>query len=127
MTDRKLIDIAADAMANSYAPYSRAKVGAALECTDGSVFTGCNIENATAGATICAEKAAVASAVSAGQRSFKRMAIVAESSNYRLPCGTCRQLLMEFSPEMEVLCARVDGRYVSYPLRSLLPMPFTRE
>ena len=124
MTDRKLIEMAAEVMANSYSPYSRFKVGAALECSDGSVFTGCNIENAAFGATMCAEAVAVASAVSAGKRAFKRIAIISEGSAYCVPCGTCRQLLCEFSPELEVLCARADGRYVSYPLSTLMPMVF---
>ena len=127
MTDRKLIDMAATVMENSYSPYSRFKVGAAVECADGSVFTGCNIENAAFGATMCAEAAAVASAVSAGKRKFKRIAISSEGGTYCFPCGTCRQLLSEFSPDMEVLCARADGRYVSYPLATLLPMVFGKD
>ena len=124
MTDRNLIDLATDAMANSYSPYSRFKVGAAVESADGPVFTGCNIENAAFGATMCAEAAAIASAVSAGKREFKRIAIISEGTSYCFPCGTCRQLLNEFSPNMEVLSARADGRYVSYPLTSLMPMAF---
>ena len=124
MTDRNLIDLAAGAMANSYSPYSNFKVGAAIECADGSAFTGCNIENASYGATMCAEAAAVASAVSAGHREFKRIAIVSEGTSYCFPCGTCRQILSEFSPDTEVLSVRSDGRYVSYPLTSLMPMAF---
>ena len=124
MTDRKLIGMAAEVMANSYSPYSRFKVGAAVECTNGAVYTGCNIENAAFGATMCAEAAAIASAVSAGQRTFKRIAIISEGNAYCFPCGVCRQLLNEFSPEIEVLCSRSDGRYVSYALTALLPMAF---
>ena len=124
MTDRKLISMAADVMANSYSPYSRFKVGAAVECTDGAVFTGCNIENAAFGVTMCAEAAAIASAVSSGQRAFKRIAIISDGNAYCFPCGVCRQMLNEFAPEIEVLCARSDGRYVSYALTSLLPMAF---
>ncbi|SHI13109.1 cytidine deaminase [Sporobacter termitidis DSM 10068] len=127
MTDRNLIEKAADAMKNSYTPYSRFPVGAALECDDGSVFTGSKIENAALGNTLCAELSAVAGAVSAGRRSFKRLAIYSDSASYSVPCGTCRQVLWEFSPEVEVLCARSDGRYVSYPLSSLLPEPYGRE
>ena len=127
MTDRKLIDLATEVMENSYSPYSRFKVGAAIECGNGAVFTGCNIENAAFGATMCAEAAAVASAVSAGNRSFKRIAISSEGSAYCFPCGACRQLLNEFSPDVEVLCARADGRYVSYSLATLLPMSFNKE
>jgi len=126
MTDRRLLETAADAMENSYAPYSRDKKGAAVECTDGSVFTGCVVENIALGSTICAEAAAIASAVSAGHRTFKRIAIISEGSKYNLPCGNCRQLLCEFSPDIEVLCARAsDGRYVSYSLAALLPMPLS--
>lgn len=127
MTDRKLISAATEVMENSYSPYSRYKVGAAIECRDGSVFTGCNIENASIGSTICAELAALSSAVSAGKRDFKRIAIISEGSAYCFPCGACRQLLCEFSPDLEVLSARSDGRYVSYSLATLLPMPFGKE
>jgi len=127
MTDRQLIDIAAEVMVNSHSPYSRFKVGAAIECIDGAIFTGCNIENAAYGATMCAEAAAIASAVSSGNRLFKRIAIISDGSVYCVPCGTCRQLLCEFSPDMEVLCARADGRYVSYPLTALLPVAFGKE
>ena len=127
MTDRNLIEKAAAAMENSYSPYSRFKSGAAIECSDGSVYAGSHIENSAFGATMCAEEAAIASAVSAGCRSFKRIAIISEESAYCFPCGSCRQLLSEFSPEMEVLCARSDGRYVSYPLAVLLPMAFGKE
>ena len=127
MTDRGLIGIATDVMENSYSPYSKFKVGAAIECADGTVFTGCNIENAAFGTTMCAEAVAVASAVSAGKREFKRIAITSEGGAYCFPCGACRQILNEFSPDMEVLSVRADGRYVSYPLTTLLPMAFSKE
>lgn len=127
MTDRKLIEKATEAMKNSYAPYTRFPVGAALECEDGSVFSGSKVENAALECTLSAERAAIAGAVSAGHRKFKRIAIYAESSSYCFPCGTCRQVLWEFSPDIEVLCARSDGRYVSYPLTSLLPEPFNKD
>jgi len=127
MTDRKLIEMATEAMAKSYSPYTGLKIGAAVECADGSVFTGCNIENAALVASICAEAVAVASALAAGKRGFRRIAIISEGTSYCFPCGTCRQLLNEFSPELEVLSVRADGRYVSYPLTSLLPMAFVRE
>ena len=127
MTDRNLIDMAADVMKRAYAPYSGFKVGAAVEASDGSVFTGCNVESAAYRATICAEATAVSSAVAAGHREFKRIAVISEGSAYCFPCGVCRQMLYEFAPELEVLCARADGRYVSYPLTALLPMAFGRE
>ena len=126
MTDRDLIERASEAMKNSYAPYSRFPVGAAVECGSGQVFTGCNIENAAFGCTLCAERAAVASAVSAGQRDIKRIAICSPGMNYCFPCGTCLQVLYEFSPQLELLCARADGRYVSYPISDLLPVPFSK-
>jgi len=119
--------MATEVMANSYSPYSRFKVGAAIECANGSVFTGCNIENAAYGSTMCAEAAAIASAVSAGQRGFKRIAIISEGGAYCFPCGSCRQLLNEFAPDIEVLSARSDGRYVSYTLASLLPLAFGKD
>jgi len=127
MTDRKLISIAGEVMTHSYSPYSRFRVGAAIECQDGTVFTGCNIENAAFAATICAEASALSAAVSAGQRNFKRIAIVSEGSAYCFPCGTCRQMLVEFAPELEVLSVRADGRYVSYSISALLPMSFGKE
>jgi cytidine deaminase len=124
MTDRRLLEMAVEAMENSYAPYSMRKIGAAIECKDGSVYTGSIIENIAIGSTICAEAAAIASAITAGHRVFTRIAIISEGNTYRLPCGTCRQLLNEFAPSIEVLCARAsDGRYVSYPLTALLPLP----
>jgi cytidine deaminase len=111
-------------MRHSYSPYSRFPVGAAIECADGRVFTGCNIENVAFGATMCAEAVALASAVSVGAREFLRIAIVSDGKTYCYPCGNCRQLLSEFSPEIEVLCVRGDGRYVSYPLTRLLAESF---
>jgi len=126
MTDRRLLETAADVMENSYSPYSREKKGAAIECADGTVFTGCLIENVALGSTICAESAALSAAVAAGHRSFKRIAVISSGSTYNFPCGNCRQLLNEFSPDIEVLCARAsDGRYVSYSLPALFPMPLT--
>lgn len=126
MTDRELLNIARDAARSAYVPYSRFPVGAALECADGSVFTGCNVENAALGCTICAERTAIVKAVSEGRRDFLRIAIFGEGENYCMPCGTCRQFLSEFDPdgEVEVLCTRSGGRYVSYRLHQLMPRPF---
>lgn len=124
MTDRELMDIAEKAAKNSYSPYSRFPVGAALECSDGTVYTGCNVENAALGSTICAERTAAVKAVSEGHTDFMRIAIWGESRDYCMPCGACRQFLAEFSTDMEVLCAKAGGRYVSYKLRELLPHTF---
>ena len=124
MTDRQLINLAVQASRNAYVPYSHFAVGAALECRDGTVFTGCNVENAALGSTICAERTACCKAVSEGHRRFTRIAIYGEGENYCMPCGACRQFLTEFFPEMEVLCAKVGDRYVSYKLSQLLPHTF---
>ncbi|NLW64718.1 MAG: cytidine deaminase [Clostridiales bacterium] len=125
MTDRELLNMAKNASEQAYAPYSRFLVGAALECADGTVFTGCNVENGALGATMCAERVALFKAVSEGQKDFIRIAIYAEGDDYCMPCGTCRQVLREFSTDMEVLCARASGGYVSYRLSELLPHAFT--
>ena len=124
MNDRELLRIAKEASLNAYVPYSGFPVGAALECADGTVFTGCNVENAAYGDTICAERTAVVKAVSEGRRRFTRIAIYGEGQGYCMPCGSCRQALAEFSPEMEVLCAKAGGSYVSYSLTRLLPYTF---
>ena len=126
MTDRDLLNMAREAAQAAYVPYSRFPVGAALECADGSVFTGCNVENAALGSTICAERTAIVKAVSEGRRKFLRIAIYGEGENYCMPCGACRQVMSEFDPEgdMEVLCTRSGGRYVSYRLSQLMPHPF---
>lgn len=125
MTDRELINIAVEAAEKAYAPYSKFAVGAALECNDGTVFTGCNIENASYGCTNCAERTAVFKAVSEGRKEFRRIAIFADTDDYCMPCGTCRQVLNEFAPSIEVLSVRRDGRYVSYSLKELLPKSFS--
>lgn len=124
MTDRELINLAFAASQRAYAPYSNFRVGAALECSDGTVFTGCNIENSALGECICAERVALCKAVSENRRSFVRIAVAAEGEDYCMPCGSCRQVLMEFSEEMEVLCAKAGGGYVSYRLSRLLPEAF---
>lgn len=124
MTDKELLAAAKKASMNAYVPYSRFAVGAALECDDGTVYTGCNVENAALGSTICAERTACVKAVSDGRRSFRRIAIYADSENWCTPCGACRQFLAEFSPDMEVLCSKSGGRYVSYSLKELLPHNF---
>ena len=124
MNDRDLLRIAKEASLNAYAPYSGFPVGAALECEDGTVYTGCNVENAAYGDTICAERTAVVKAISEGRRSFTRIAIYGEGQSYCMPCGSCRQVLAEFSPEMEVLCSKAGGSYVSYPLTRLMPYTF---
>ena len=126
MTDNEILSLARKASKNAYVPYSKFPVGAVIECRDGKLFSGCNVENAALGDTICAERTACVKAVSEGSTDFLRIAIYAESENYCMPCGSCRQFLSEFCPDgqLEVLCARADGRYVSYRLRDLLPHTF---
>ena len=125
MTDKELLDLAWQAREQSYSPYSHFAVGAALECADGTVYTGCNVEGASYGNTICAERTALVKAVSEGKRSFKRVAIVANSPEYTAPCGICRQMLYEFAPDLQVLCANGAGEWKSVSLRELLPMGFS--
>ena len=124
MTDLELLALARAAAANSYSPYSRFPVGAALECADGTVFTGCNVENAAYGDTICAERTAAVKAVSEGHRDFVRIAIWGDSREYCYPCGSCRQFLQEFNKDMTVVCAKADGSFVSHPLREMMPFMF---
>ena len=124
MSDQELLDLARKAAENSYSPYSHFAVGAALECEDGAVFTGCNVENAAYGDTICAERCAVVKAVSEGRTDFVRIAIWGDSQGYCMPCGSCRQVLSEFSTDLRVVAARGDGSYVAFPLHELLPHTF---
>ena len=124
MQDEQLIQAAGAARAGAYAPYSKFAVGAAILLADGSVVTGSNIENAAYGETICAERVAVVKAVSEGQRAFLKIAIIADTDEYCVPCGACRQVLREFSPEITVLCANKDGVFQSFSLAELLPHSF---
>jgi len=105
----------------AYAPYSNFQVGAALESTDGKVFSGCNVENISYGLTICAERNAVFAAVAAGVRSFRRIVIVADSVEPVTPCGACRQVLSELSENMEIICINLHGRKFRAKLPELLP------
>ena len=124
MNDRELLKLAQDASTRAYAPYSAFPVGAALECEDGTIFTGCNVENAAYGECICAERTAVVKAVSEGYTKFRRIAVYGTGKNFCMPCGACRQVLNEFAPEIEVLAAKAGGSYVSYPLTKLLSYSF---
>ena len=111
----------------AYCPYSHFPVGAALECSDGTVFTGCNIENAAFGPTICAERTAIAKAVSEGHRDFVRIVIAGRSEGLCVPCGTCRQVLREFAPDIEVICLNGAGEERTFTLEELLPYSFGPE
>ncbi|MGH9145845.1 MAG: cytidine deaminase [Vicinamibacterales bacterium] len=111
---------------NAVAPFSNFKVGAALETADGAIFTGCNIENATYGLTICAERVAVFKALSEGYRAFRRVAVVADTERLTPPCGACRQILWEFGGDLVVTLANLKGQHEQYQLANLLPHPFDR-
>jgi cytidine deaminase len=123
-----LIEAAKTARRDAYAPYSGFKVGAALLCPDGTVFTGCNVENVVFGETVCAEKTAVVKAVSDGRREFTALAVVCSGSEPCPVCGSCRQTLAEFGSELRIVSASVGGiRIVEATLAELLPKAFTPE
>ena len=125
MTDQELVERAFGMLRYSYVPYSGSPVGAALECADGTVFTGCNVENSAYGSCICAERTALVKAVSEGYRDdLVRLAVVGNSKDYCWPCGACRQMLYEFAPDLRVIAARGDGQYETAALRALLPRGF---
>jgi cytidine deaminase len=122
----RLVEAARAAQEHAYCPYSRYRVGAALETDDGLLFTGCNVENASYGLTICAERSAVFSAVSAGARRFRRIVVATDSEPPGPPCGACRQVLAEFGPELEVESVG-PTQSKRWRIRDLLPDAFTKE
>lgn len=124
-THQELLKKAAKARAFAYAPYSSFRVGAALLARDGRVFTGCNVENASFGVTLCAERVALGKAISEGAKEFEAIAIVANGTSFCFPCGVCRQALAEFGLDIEVLAGNQNGAYVVHSLRELLPHTFT--
>lgn len=122
--DETLIDAARRAREHAQASFSSFKVGAALETEDGQIVTGCNIENATYGLTVCAERVAMFKALSEGHTRFKRIAVVADTHAPTPPCGACRQILWEFGGDLEVILANMAMPKGRYRLQDLLPMPF---
>lgn len=135
MTTRDLVGMALEARKNSYAPYSEFKVGAAILSTNGSVYTGCNIENAAYGETLCAEKVAAANAIAAGDKEFAAIAIVGfiddtpeQDIKYCYPSGSCRQFLSEFAmPDMRVYVAKTQEEVLGTTLSKLFPSSFSWE
>ena len=137
MTDEELLRIALEARERAYAPYSGHKVGAALLTASGKVYTGANVENASYGLTVCAERVAVFKAVTEGEREFEKLAVVCgdpspslnsgsgSGSSYCRPCGACRQVLAEFAPEVRVIMGNARGEYEVKSLKELLPEAFT--
>lgn len=125
MTQEQLIEQANKAVQYAYAPYSHYRVGAALLTENGDVFTGVNIENASYGATVCAERVAIFKAVSVGQLKFKAIAIVTAQGDFPTPCGICRQVMAEFGgPDMAIILSNEEKTEV-YRLEELLPLSFT--
>jgi len=120
----KLVDAALAARQNARAPFSNFKIGAALEDETGRIFTGCNVENATYGLTMCAERVAVFKAVSEGAQEFRRIAIAADTDLLTPPCGACRQILWEFCGDVELTLVNLEGKTETLRLKDLFPRPF---
>ena len=126
MSEQELMQKAIAMLDMAYVPYSHFPVGAALECEDGYVAAGCNIENSSYGLTICAERTAAVKAVSEGHTKFNLIFIAGRSDDYCYPCGACRQVLYEFGPDMEVICLNRNGEAKKMALRELLPCGFDK-
>jgi cytidine deaminase len=122
--DDPLLSAALAARLHAFAPFSKFQVGAALEDVDGRIHTGCNVENATYGLTVCAERVAVFKAISEGVRKFRRVAVAADTDDLTPPCGACRQILWEFCGDLEILLVNPRGKTETYRLKELFPKPF---
>ncbi len=122
-----LMEQAIEAKEYAYAPYSGFRVGAAVLTTDGRIFTGCNVENASYGAAICAERTAIVKAVSGGDKKINAIAITSDSNDPIFPCGICRQVIAEFANEETIIiCGNKNGEYKEYKLEDILPNAFTK-
>ncbi len=119
-----LLQAALDARKNAHAPYSNFRVGAAIEDESGRIYTGCNIENATYGLTLCAERVAVFKAISEGARKFKRIAVATDTVTLAPPCGACRQILWEFCGDAELTLVNLQYKTETFQLKDLFPRPF---
>ena len=123
--NEELINIATLAKDKAYAPYSNFRVGAALLAKSGRIYTGCNIENISYGATICAERTAAVKAVSEGEREFVKLAIMSDLDDFTYPCGICRQFLSEFAKDLTVILGNKNGEVLEIPFETLMPDTFT--
>ena len=123
-TADKLLSAARECRERAFAPYSGFRVGAAVEADDGTIFAGCNVESASYGLTMCAERVAIFSAVAAGRKRIKRISVVAESDELTAPCGACRQVIWEFGGDIPVLIVNTNGELVERQMSELLPMAF---
>lgn len=124
ISDQELLRIANEARKSAYCPYSAFPVGAALLCSDGSVYSGVNVENAVSGLSICAERVAIFKAISEGKRGFVKLAVSCASDHCR-PCGACRQVIFEHAPDIEILMGNPDGEFVRTTIKDLLPDAFS--
>ncbi len=120
----KLLAAARECRERAFAPYSGFKVGAAVETEDGTIFAGCNVESASYGLTMCAERVAIFTAVAAGRKRIQRISVVAESDELTAPCGACRQVIWEFGGDIPVLIVNTNGESVERQMSELLPMAF---
>ena len=121
---KRLVSQARRARAKAFAPFSGFQVGAAVETTRGRIYTGANVESASYGLTVCAERVAIFKAVTAGERAFKRLAVVADSERLTPPCGACRQIIWEFCGDVEIVLADLRGHSAVRRMKKLLPEPF---
>ena len=121
-----LIEAARRARENAHAPYSNFKVGAALRTRSGRVFGGCNVENASYGLTVCAERVAIFKAISEGEREFDAIAVVTDAGRLTPPCGACRQIIWEMCGNVEVVLANLKGQMEIHRMKDLLPLPFDK-
>ncbi len=119
-----LLTAAERARNHAHAPYSHFQVGAAVETAQGKIYSGCNVENATYGLTVCAERVAIWKAISEGETEFRRLAIVADTGELTPPCGACRQVIWEFCSDVEIILTNPAGKRASYRMKDLLPYPF---
>ena len=119
-----LISVAKQARETAHAPYSNFRVGAALRASSGRIFAGCNVENATYGLTVCAERVAIFKAISEGERGFEAISVVTDADTLTPPCGACRQLIWEFCGDVPVILANLKGKVETMRMKDLFPKPF---
>ena len=123
-SNEELVTAAKEARQNSYAPYSEFRVGAAIEMEDGEIYTGCNVESASYGLTVCAERVAIWKAISEGKHKVKNIAVVADTKELTPPCGVCRQIIWEFGGDIPVIFANLNGKVETVQMKDLLPRAF---
>lgn len=124
MDNEKLIKAATDARENAYAPYSNFRVGAAVEADNGDIYIGCNVESASYGLTVCAERVAIWKGISVGEKRFKQIAVVVDTEELTPPCGVCRQIIWEFCGDVPVILANLHGKSETVMMSELLPRAF---